>query len=511
MQVRNAVLMLQLALLIAVEVSYAAPTPIPSAPASSERILVKRKATSDLSTLHQSLRVRIHKHFPAMGNLEIIEIPAGTSANTILEAYRRSGLVEYAEPDRVVHALSQPNDTLFQNGELWHLNNTGQSGGTPGADIHAVAAWDTQTSANNVIVAVLDTGIWTTHEDLAPNLWHNPGEIAGNGIDDDGDGYIDDVSGINVITGSGNPTDDHGHGSHVAGLIGAAGNNSRGVVGVCWQVQIMACKFLNSNATGLVSDAITAINYARTKGAKIINLSWGDPAYGSQALRDAIASARDAGIIVVCACGNSDNNNDVNPLYPASFDLDNIVAVAATTRNDVLAGFSSYGATTVDLGAPGESIVSCWTGVDNNYALDSGTSMAAPMVAGACALAWARYPTDTYRQIIDRILTNVDPLPSLAGKCVTGGRLNLQKVLAATASPNNPPFAQTIRVMSRTNIVISWPSEAGRSYQLQSRSNFTTDVWQNVGGAINAVGTNTSCTNSLPSGSRRFFVIRRLN
>jgi subtilisin family serine protease len=357
-------------------------------------------------------------------------------------------------------------------------------------------------------VAVLDTGIWRTHEDLEPNLWRNPSEIPGNGIDDDGDGYIDDVNGINVITGSGDPTDDHGHGTHVSGIIGAAGNNTVGAVGVCWHVQILACKFLNSNAIGLVSDAIKAIDYARSKGAKIINLSWGDPAYGSQALRDAIASARDAGIIVVCACGNSDNDNDIAPLFPASFDLDNIISVAATTRNDVLASFSSYGATTVDLGAPGESIVSTWRGSDNNYTVESGTSMAAPMVAGACALAWGRYPTETYQEIIQRILRNTDPLPALTGKCVTGGRLNVQRALAA---PYFEPLHETICLLSTTNVAVSWPSEPGKSYQVQIKSNLTTDAWQDIGGIISATTTHTWWTNDISEAMERYYIVKKLN
>jgi subtilisin family serine protease len=291
-------------------------------------------------------------------------------------------------------------------------------------------AWNIQNTASNILVALVDTGIRYTHQDLAPNVWTNPGEIAGNGLDDDHNGYIDDVHGINIITGTGNPMDDNGHGSHVAGIMGAVGSNNVGIAGVTWNVKIMACKFLDYRLQGALSDAIEGINYAREKGARIINASWGMPSYNTQALYDAINSTRQAGMLFVAACGNSTNNNDTTtPIYPASFDLDNIIAVAATTRNDALASFSSYGPTTVDLGAPGDTVLSCWAGSDSDYNNDSGTSMAAPHVTGACALVWARFPNESYLQIKNRVLAGVDKIPALAGKCVTGGRLDLLKAL----------------------------------------------------------------------------------
>src|SRR5207249_2596970 len=248
--------------------------------------------------------------------------------------------------------------------------------GTPGADIHAQDAWDVQNTASNIIVAVIDTGVRYTHEDLADNMWVNPGETGGNGVDDDGDGYVDDVHGINAINNTGDPNDDHGHGSHVSGTIGAVGNNSVGSVGVCWKVQIMACKFIDATGNGVVSDCIKCIDFARSKGAKVINASFGTTTFASAALRDAIESARQAGVIFVAACGNSSESNEVNPVYPASYDLDNIISVAATTRSDDLASFSNYGATTVDLGAPGVGIYSCWNGSDSDYRHFDGTSMA---------------------------------------------------------------------------------------------------------------------------------------
>lgn len=415
------------------------------------RILLKPKNRQSLATLHQATGAQVLAQFPAMGGLEIVSPPPGGSLQALLSACQQSELVEYAELDHTVKTMLDPNDTHFQDGSCWHVNNYGQSGGIAGADISARDAWNIRTDASSVIVAVLDSGVRFAHQDLTANLWRNPGEISGNGFDDDGNGYVDDIYGINAILNDGNPSDDYGHGSHVAGIIGAVGNNNAGVVGVCWRVQLMICKFVDSAGNGWVSDAIKSIDYARSKGAKVINLSWGDPQYNSQALYDAIASARDAGIIVVCACGNESLNNDVTPLYPASFSLNNIVSVAATTRRDELASFSCYGPSTVDLGAPGDTIASCGNASNTSYQYRSGTSMAAPMVAGACALVWAQFPTDNYSQIIDRILNNVDPLPELAGKCLTGGRLNLNKAL--TAAPPAPPATLTVGVSDSTAVI----------------------------------------------------------
>src|SRR6266542_3346158 len=401
----------------------------------NDRILVKPKSGILLSVPDLLLGSSVLDEFPSVGHLQVVQLPAGQSAQEAIADLLQSGLVEYAEPDFQVSALAVPNDFRYNDGSLWGLHNTGQFGGLPGADIHAQDGWDIQNSAANIIVAVIDTGVRYTHEDLANNMWNNPGEIAGNGLDDDGDGYVDDVHGINAIANTGDPNDDHGHGTHVSGTVGAVGNNNVGVVGVAWRVQIMACKFLDSSGNGFISDAIKSMDYARSKGAKVVNASWGSISFTSSALHDAIDSLRQAGIIFAAAAGNSAANNDVRPLYPASYELDNIISVAATMRTDDLAFFSDYGATTVDLGAPGAAIFSCWNGSDNDYRYNDGTSMAAPHVAGTCALMMAHYPNDNYQQIISRILSNIDPLPALAGKCVSGGRLNLQRALSGGAPP----------------------------------------------------------------------------
>ena len=259
-----------------------------------------------------------------------------------------------------------PNDPLFPL--LWGLNNTGQTGGAAGADISAPAAWSTLTGSAGVVVADIDTGVAYDHPDLAANMWRNPGEIPANGIDDDLNGYIDDVYGINAITDSGDPYDDNGHGTYTSGTMAAVGDNGVGITGVAWQARIMALKFLSAGGGGSDADAIKCIDYVVNEkvnhGVNVvaINASWGGPGY-NVLLRDAIDAAGKAGIVVCASAGNGGadavgDDNDVTPHYPASYDCANIISVAATDDNDALAGFSNYGATSVDLAAPGVGIVS---------------------------------------------------------------------------------------------------------------------------------------------------------
>ncbi len=443
------------------------------AKAAEDRIILRLKPGKDLKGLHNQLggkaRKLMRKARQNQADLEVVEIPRG-QRDKVLEAYRKSGLVEYAEPDYILEALVEPNDFRFWDGSMWHLKNTGIYGGTVGADIDATVGWDIRKTASDVIVAVVDTGVRYTHEDLAPNMWVNPGESGldanglnkrTNGIDDDGNGYVDDVHGINVLTHTGNPDDDFGHGTHVAAIIGAATNNSVGVSGVAWQVQLMALKFLNYSGHGTISGAVECLDYARAKGARIINASWGSSGFTSQALRDAVTNLNIEGILFVAAAGNNNGNNDVSPLYPATYEYDNVVSVAATTRTDNKANFSNWGPTTVDLAAPGAPIFSAWKGSNSDYRYMDGTSMAAPQVAGAAALIWSLNPALTHQEVIQRIITTTDPLPDFAGKTVSGGRLNIAAALAATGTPP-PPSERTDIVWVEDAIPIgAWGSTAG--------------------------------------------------
>jgi subtilisin family serine protease len=352
-----------------------------------------------------------------------------------INAIRRDPAVAYVEPDYILKALAVPNDPSFS--QLYGMLNSGQLSGTPDADIDATDVWDKRTVARNIIVGVIDTGIDYDHPDLAANMWTNPGEIAGNNIDDDRNGYIDDIHGWDFAYNDNNPTDGHYHGTHCAGTIAAVGNNGIGVAGVCWGAQLMALKFLDDGGSGNTSDAIDAVNYATAMGVHITSNSWGGGGF-SQALMDAIGR----GGLFVAAAGNSSDDNDSYPHYPSSYTLDNIIAVAATDRNDLMAYFSCYGRTSVDLGAPGVDIYSCAPG--NSYRFLSGTSMATPHVSGAAALVWSKNASMTPLQVKNLLLQNTDPVSSLANRTVTGGRLNVDKAYTAaspqwlTVAPESP-------------------------------------------------------------------------
>ena len=395
--------------------------------------------------------------FERLGRLQILSVPKGETVPSLIVKYQQSGLVAFAEPDYLVYAAATPDDPLYANGTLWGLNNYGQNGGTAGADIDATNAWDVLTSASNIVVAVIDSGIRYTHEDLASNMWINP---------------VDGSHGWNAVASNNIPLDDNGHGTQVSGVLGAVGNNGTGVVGVAWQVQMMACKCLNSSGVGSDSDLITCIDFACTNGTRIINASVAGPNFSS-AVSNAITGARAAGIIFVAAAGNGTPPNpgtddDVIPAYPACYQIDNIVPVAYTTDTDDLGQFSNYGATNVALAAPGDQIYTTTAVSDSSYSSSfyvglriygTGTSYAAPYVSGACALLMAQYPADNYRQTINRLLSSIDPLPALAGKCRTGGRLNLARALrtvdvSVIPTPGGNPFQMRVSGgLNRTCVV----------------------------------------------------------
>lgn len=386
------------------------------------RLLVQPRpgvSAQSLGEFHAFQRVRVLRTFTGLRGLQILEVPAGESLEAALRTYRDSGLFQFAEPDYVVRlATTVPDDPKFLDGTLWGLNNFGQNGGLAAADIDAPEAWDIRHSASNVVVAITDSGVRQSHHDLSANLWRHP--TTGS-------------HGFNALSPAEQPDDDNGHGTLVAGILGAVGNNGLGVVGVCWSVQIMACKFVDRFGEGTLSDAIACIDFARTNGAKVINASWGIEEF-SEALSNVVHQADTEGIIVVAAAGNRSTDTDVYPYYPASLALDNVVAVAATTRTDELHFQSNYGLNSVHLGAPGSEIVSTYHLSDDAYATRFGTSMATPFVAGAMALLCAEFPAASPVQLIQKLLNGTDPLPGLQGKSISGGRLNLQKALSDGAA-----------------------------------------------------------------------------
>ena len=408
---------------------------VPEAPYVEGEILVKYKTSasnSRMSRIEQSVGVVTKEEIPAL-RIKRVKVNSGMSVEECIEKYHRlaGSSIEYAEPNYILKADLFPNDPDFSS--MYNLRNIGQNGGVQGADVAAPEAWDTATGGP-IVVAVIDTGVDYTHPDLAANMWKNEGEIPDNGIDDDGNGYVDDYRGWDFCNHDNDPYDDHSHGTHCAGTIAAVGNNGTGVVGVCWSAKIMPLKFLGASGAGSTAEAMNAILYATMMGARVMSNSWGGGGY-SQALRDAIQAADDAGVIFVAAAGNSASDNDLTAHFPSSYDCKNVIAVAATDNYDRLASFSCYGLTSVDIAAPGVAILSTIPG--GNYASYSGTSMATPHVAGAAALAWSHAQAKTHTKIIYDILNGAAPLSTLDGKVVTSGRLNLQQMI----NPENDTVA----------------------------------------------------------------------
>lgn len=390
---------------------------------------------NEIAVTVQRLKGKILHRFRIVKGLVHIQLPENLNIIDALAIFKKNPLIEYVEPNYIQHAIATfPNDPQFNN--LWGLHNYGQTGGTPDADIDAPEAWDITTGGSEVVIAVIDSGIDYQHEDLQGNIWVNPEEDLDNdsipelsdldGIDNDGNGYVDDLIGWDFANNDNNPFDDHGHGTHVSGTIAAKGNNGIGVTGVNWTAKIMALKFLDENGMGWTSDAILAIEYYADKGIRISNNSWGGGGY-SHALHDAIQASQS---LFVAAAGNDGRNTDFLPHYPSSYDLDNIVSVAATDHNDSLWWLSNYGTTSVDLSAPGVSILSTTPG--NTYSYYNGTSMATPHVTGVAGLLLAQDSSLTINEMKWRILKGVDPkgLPVL-----TGGRLNANSTLGFGLTP----------------------------------------------------------------------------
>jgi subtilisin family serine protease len=426
----------------------------PLAPRVTDELLVKfdkNSSTKNLRATHARLGARVVESFAPLG-WQRVKLPTDSSVEEAIKIYEATPGVIMAQPNYVYRIDTTPNDTRY--GELYGMTKIG-----------APAAWDLTKGSSAVVVAVIDTGIKYTHEDLAANIWTNPGETgtdaqghdkATNGIDDDGDGFIDDVHGYDFDHNDPDPMDDNGHGTHCAGTIGAVGNNALGVAGVNWNVRLMAVKTHDSSGNSTSAKVVAAFNYvtmlkSRGVNVRVTSNSWGgapEAAAFDQALLDALGAAAAADILNVFAAGNANTDTDAQAFYPAAYNVPDLISVAASDQNDNRASFSNYGATSVDLAAPGVSILSTYPSA-SNYATLSGTSMAAPHVAGAAALLAAREPTLTASALKASLLNNVDVLANwvsdpATGKrlTLTGGRLNvahaLQQPTACAYSLNQP-------------------------------------------------------------------------
>ncbi|WP_417707669.1 S8 family serine peptidase [Rheinheimera aquimaris] len=372
--------------------------------------------------------------YVADGRIVKVLVPKGTDKDTLIKRLSVHPAVAVAEPDYPLHALATPDDPDF--GQLWGLLNTGQNSGTAGADIKATDAWDISTGSHEVVIGVIDSGMDYNHPDLLDNRWVNPGDLPGS------------TYGYSTLNAELDPMDSDSHGTHVAGTIGASGNNGIGVAGVNWSVTLLPCQFLGPTG-GSTAGAIECINYFTDLklnhgvNVKATNNSWGGGSY-SDTLRAAIESGGDAGILFIAAAGNSGVDADSTPMYPAAYDLDTIVSVASTDRNDQLSiftsGASNYGAVSVDLGAPGSAILSTVPG--GGYASYSGTSMASPHVTGAAALLWSVNPDITALEMKSILMDSGDSLSALEGKTVSGKRLNLANAMV-DADPT-PSFRLSI-------------------------------------------------------------------
>ncbi|HET6852619.1 MAG TPA: S8 family peptidase [Pyrinomonadaceae bacterium] len=402
-------------------------------------VLVKFRSGVSQATI-ESLTARFHdtvedriENAPGWESIDDLD---NADAAAVVAEYSRLPEVEYAEPNFEIELPDSidgplvpvlPHDPQFN--DQWALANSGQRGGKEGADISATLAWATTTGSEKVVVAVLDSGVDYTHEDLASNMWVRPAGMAP--YRDAELGIVDDLNGFNAVDNASDPMDENGHGTHCAGIIGAEGENNLGIAGVNWKVQIMPLKFMNAGGFGTTKDAIEAINYVieRKKAGvnvRIISASWGST-QRSRALEEVIRKAYENDILFVAAAGNASVNNDRSPHYPSSYNVPNVISVAALDRHDALASFSNYGAKSVAVAAPGVDILSTWLG--NAYEEKSGTSMATPVVAGVAALVLSEHPRMSVDDLKKKVLASTDPIVALKGKTVTGGRINAAKAL----------------------------------------------------------------------------------
>ncbi|MEI6167653.1 MAG: S8 family serine peptidase [bacterium] len=449
---------------------------------------VKMAAEAVRNDLHAKVGATL-RHRYSLIPLDSVLVPQGMSLKEAAAIYAADPGVAYVEPNYKLYPTALPNDPGYSM--LWGMPR-----------IHAPEAWDVSKGSKSILVAVIDTGILRTHQDLAANMWQNPGETgldslgrdkATNGVDDDGNGFIDDVNGWDFINNDNNPTDDQGHGTHCAGTIGGVGNNGKGVVGVNWNVSMVALKFMGTDG-GSTENAIRALQYAvlSIPGVRLTSNSWGGTD-NSTALKNAIDAAGGAGQLFIAAAGNDSVNNDTSPHYPSSYTSSNLISVASIDSDGSMSYFSNYGSNSVDLAAPGGGIYS--TTYDGGYGTKSGTSMATPHVAGAAALLWSVSPASTWREIRAALLNNARPNAALAGKMVTGGELDV----AAAINTLNPPVLNpspvyvvegaqanvevTLLKEPGTNVTVSvaWFSGSTNLYVVGSPAlEFTPSNWSNV-------------------------------
>ncbi|MEW6126768.1 MAG: S8 family serine peptidase, partial [Acidobacteriota bacterium] len=468
----------------------------------------------------------LHSYEHVIGKWQHLKLPEGMTTDAGLATYRSFPEVEMVQPNFIYRVDVTPNDPQF--GSMYGMTK-----------ISAPTAWDTTTGGTSIIVADIDTGTDYNHQDLAANMWHNPGEIPGNNIDDDQNGFIDDDVGYDFYNNDPSPLDGHGHGTHTSGTIAAVGNNGVGVVGVNWTTRLMSLKTHADNGDSSSAVVIAAFNYVTMMKNRGINIrvtsnSWGgapEAASYDQALKDAIDAAGNAGVLNVFAAGNNGSNNDSTPFYPATYNSPSIVSVASSDSADNRSGFSNFGLTTVDIAAPGSGILSTFPG--NQYGSISGTSMATPHVAGAAVLLLTANPNLSVASLKATLMNRVDQLANWTNLVASGGRLNVANALTnqTTCSFNLSQASQNFAAaggsgsvnLTTNSTACSWGAFSNAAWIMVTSAsggsgnttvNFS--VAQNLGSAragtitiggqtftVNQAGVST-CTYSLSNGSQNF-------
>jgi subtilisin family serine protease len=464
-------------------------------------------------SVNSQFGARVVEEFPDLG-WQRVKLPAGLSVETAAARYANLPDVERVQPNYLYHLQATPNDPQFASEGMYGL-----------AKISAPAAWDLTTGSPSVVVANIDTGINYNHEDLAANMWTNPGEINGNNIDDDGNGFVDDYYGYDFFSNDSNPQDENGHGTHTAGTIGAVGNNNLGVVGVNWNVRIMAIKIYNSSGFGTTSAMlVNAYNYVRMMKNRGVNIRVSNNSYGGcdeacaydQATKDAIDAMGNAGILNVFAAGNNARNIETQAFYPASYTSPSILSVANSTSTDTRAASSNYGPISVDLAAPGTAILSTHTNV-SGYATLTGTSMASPHAAGAAALLAARNPNLSPASLKATLMNTVDVLADWNGVVKTGGRLNVDRALRNQTVCNFNLSATEFRTSYQGgsgSVSVTAPTNC--DYSIKSNADWIIVNSSNVGSGNGTVNFTVQSINipdvfrsgTITIGDRTFFVLQ---